>query len=149
MSLRKGYLSTSKIAPSWWALSGEELVQCLMYQVLYVVAPGPLKVSSFAQPQGTRGAEATKKHWQQQKKDKKKNLGKLRLTFYPSGRYMQRGQKQKNRNSPSPSCNLPPGFWETAVLSTIARCIPSPNHRRLLSSANTLFFTHLDSVSYI
>ena len=54
--------------------------------------------------------------------------------------------KAKNRNFPSPSCNLPPGFCETTVLSMIARCIPSPNHRRLASSANTLFFTHLDSV---
>lgn len=56
-----------------------------MYQVLSVVAPGPLKASSSAQPQGTRGAAASKKHWEQQEKKKKKQLGNLRLTFYPSG----------------------------------------------------------------
>lgn len=56
-----------------------------MYQVLSVVAPGPLKASSSAQPQGTRGAAASKKHWEQQEKKKQKQLGNLRLTFYPSG----------------------------------------------------------------
>ena len=43
-----------------------------MNQVLSVVAPGPLKASSSAQPQGTRGAAAAKKHWEQQGKKKKK-----------------------------------------------------------------------------
>lgn len=69
--------------------------------------------ASFAQPQGTRRAAASKNHWQQQKK--KKNLDNLRLTFYPSGRYMQSGQKQKieipnhlltifPQDSPRPRC---------------------------------------------
>ena len=79
-------MGTNEIAPRLLAFS-RELAQCLMYQVLSVVAPGPLKASSSAQPQGTRGTAASKKHWELQgeKKKKKNQRGNLRLTFYPSG----------------------------------------------------------------
>lgn len=69
-----------KLHPDYGALSREEPALCLMYQVLYLGAPGPLQ-ASYAPPQGTRRTAATKKHWQQQKK--RKTQGNLRLTFYP------------------------------------------------------------------
>lgn len=71
MSLGKACLGTNEIAPRLLAFS-RELAQCLMYQVLSVVAPGPLKASSSAQPQGTRGTAASKKHWELQGEKKKK-----------------------------------------------------------------------------
>ena len=64
-------MGTNEIAPRLLAFS-RELAQCLMYQVLSVVAPGPLKASSSAQPQGTRGTAASKKHWELQGEKKKK-----------------------------------------------------------------------------
>lgn len=131
-----------KLHPDCWAFS-RELVQCLMYQVLSLVVLGPLKASSSTQPQGTRRAGATKQHWEQQKKKKKKPRY-LEINFLSLRLINAEWAKAKNRNFPSPSCNLPPGFCETTVLSMVARCIPSPNHRRLVSSANILFFTHLD-----
>lgn len=100
--------------------------------------------SSFTEPQGTRRTMAAKQHWRNRKikkKKTKKNRGN-EINFLSLGQTYAKWAKAQNRNSPSPSCNCPPGFSETMARSTVAVRISSPHHRRLVSSANTLPVLH-------